>query len=115
MMKRLLCLALVAALTLSLVALTPSANAETYEQSDNTVSMAGNVAVDVTNSYLNVRSGPGTNYAVVGQLHVGDKIVITETKQVGNLLWGKCEIGWISLKYTNYDTAVKEQKARTSP
>ena len=58
MMKRLLCLALVAALTLSLVALTPSANAETYGQSDNTVSIAGNVAVDVTNSYLNVRSGP---------------------------------------------------------
>ena len=87
MMKRLLCLALVAALTLSLVAMAPSAMADTYGQADNTVSMAGNVAVDVTNSYLNVRSGPGTNYAVVAQVHVGDKVVITETKQAGGLLW----------------------------
>ena len=68
MMKRLLCLALAAVLTLSLVEMAPTAMADTYGQADNTVSMAGSVAVDVTNSYVNVRSGPGTNYAVVSAL-----------------------------------------------
>ena len=65
-----------------------------------------NVTVKITNAYVNVRSGPGTGYALMGQLYQGDTIVITETTVVGNALWGKFDGGWLSLQYTNYD-AVK--------
>ena len=54
------------------------------------------------NSYLNIRSGPGTNYTRVGQLVYGDRVEILETKQVGNDVWGRFERGWICL--TGYMT-----------
>lgn len=63
------------------------------------------VAVKVTNSYVNVRSGPGTSYALVGQVYQGDTLLITETTTVNKALWGKFDKGWLSLMYTNFDTA----------
>jgi len=61
------------------------------------------VNVTVTNSYVNVRSGPGTSYALVGKVYQGDKLLITETTTVNKALWGKFEGGWLSLMYTNYN------------
>ena len=54
------------------------------------------------NSNLNVRSGPGTYYPVVGTVAPDTKVTITQTYTYGGTLWGKCEQGWISLTYTNY-------------
>ena len=46
---------------------------------------------------LNIRSGTGTNYSVVGQVKRGDVYTIVETKNN----WGKLKsgTGWISLDY----------------
>ena len=63
------------------------------------------MSVTVTNSYVNVRSGPGTSYALVGQVYQGDTLLITETTTVNKALWGKFDGGWLSLQYTNFDTA----------
>lgn len=49
----------------------------------------------VTDVDLNVRKGPGTEYAVVTAYKKGTKVKATET--VGK--WGKISDGWISLKY----------------
>ncbi len=60
------------------------------------------ITVTVTSDSVLFRSGPGTNYQVVGTVYRGDKLDITQTKQVGDYLWGKFAKGWISLRRTNY-------------
>ena len=54
--------------------------------------------VKVTCNDLNIRSGPGTKYKVVG--HIKDKGVYTIVEKQGS--WGKLKsgVGWIYLKYT---------------
>ena len=44
---------------------------------------------------LNVRKGPGVNYAVCGQIMEGYRVTILETENG----WGRTEDGWISMKY----------------
>ena len=69
-------------------------------------------AVTVTANGLNVRSGPGTDYPVVGSVSTGHQLVITETAEGSGYTWGKYRGGWVCLKYTNYDivTAPEEPK-----
>lgn len=57
----------------------------------------------VTTDKLNVRSGPGTDYEVVGSLYRGDRVFITEFKIAGNLKWGKVSRGWICMDYVTED------------
>lgn len=54
--------------------------------------------VRVTASVLNIRKGPGTNYAVTGQIK--DKGIYTIVEESSG--WGKLKsgAGWISLSYT---------------
>lgn len=80
---------------------TSSAPETTPPTQENTGS-AVNLTVTVTNSYINVRSGPNTTYAKVGTVKQGQKLKLTETRKMGNDMWGKFESGWVSLMYTNY-------------
>lgn len=59
---------------------------------------AAKYMVKVTANALNIRSGPGTAYGVVGCIR--DKGTYTIVQETGN--WGKLlsGAGWISLKYT---------------
>jgi len=61
-------------------------------------STGSNYLVRVTASVLNIRKGPGTNYAVTGQIK--DKGVYTIVEESNG--WGKLKsgAGWISLSYT---------------
>ena len=59
-------------------------------------SQTGTVRVD---SYLRIRNGPGTSYAICGYLYNGNTVQITETRTVGATLWGKTDSGWISMDY----------------
>lgn len=56
------------------------------------ISVTG-VATDI----LNVRSGPGLNYAVVTQLKQGDSVTITGKSADG--LWWQISGGWVSATY----------------
>lgn len=61
-------------------------------------SATGSYIVRITASTLNVRKGPGTNYAVATTVKKGQAYTIVETKNG----WGKLKsgAGWISLAYT---------------
>jgi uncharacterized protein YgiM (DUF1202 family) len=61
----------------------------------------GTVTVDV----LNIRANAGTGYAILGYLQRGARVEILETKQVGTVLWGRMDKGWISMEYVKLDAA----------
>lgn len=56
----------------------------------------------VTASALNIRSGAGTGYSVVGKLYKGETVEILEKKTVDGTTWGKCSKGWVSLDYVQF-------------
>ena len=60
------------------------------------------VKVTVTGDYVNVRTGPGTQYKAIAAVQEGDQIVITEIADVDGVLWGKFRAGWVCLQYTDY-------------
>ena len=59
------------------------------------------LVVTVKNA-VNVRTGPGTYFPSLYKAAAGDKLTITETYTYAGTLWGKCENGWLSLTYTDY-------------
>ena len=75
---------------------------------DSTV-LAHSFVATVTNSYLNVRSGPGTEYSLAGSLAQGDRVEILAIDEVDGMLWGRCYKGWISLTYTDFNKTQLER------
>ena len=63
------------------------------------------VATAVINcaGYLNVRSGAGTDNAIVGALADGDHVDILEVKFVNGHQWGRTSEGWILLTYAKVE------------
>lgn len=53
---------------------------------------------------LLIRSGPGTNYSILGYLTEGTAVTITEKKTNGSMEWGKIAKGWISLSYVQLNS-----------
>ena len=53
----------------------------------------------ITAGILNIRENPDSNSASVGVYGKGHEVTILEEKQVGNTLWGRTDMGWISLDY----------------
>ena len=60
------------------------------------------VEITVTGDYVNVRTGPGTDYPIVSGVLRGDVLFLTETVSVNGDLWGRFRGGWLSLEYTSY-------------
>lgn len=65
--------------------------------------LAHSFLATVTNTYLNVRTGPGTGYSLSGTLAQGERVEILAVDRVDGMLWGRCYKGWISLTYTDFD------------
>lgn len=68
------------------------------------------VTVTVTTDDVNLRKGPGTNYAIIGTANTGDTFEILQARENGGYLWGQYDGGWICLQYTNYDEVKAEQE-----
>ncbi len=73
-----------------------------YVQMDGT-STGNDKTGTVTGNEVNIRSGPGTNYTVVGQLNSGDKVTVLSTTVVDNTTWGNIEKGWVAMQYVLLD------------
>ena len=67
--------------------------------------------VTVTKS-VNIRSGPGTYYSKLGKLESGTAVTVTETYMFSSTLWGRTEVGWISLNYTDYEEKLAQREAQ---
>ncbi len=66
------------------------------------------VKITVTSNNVNLRKGPGTNYATVGQANKNDQYVISQIAEGSGHTWGNFSTGWIALTYTDYEQ-VKDQ------
>lgn len=66
------------------------------------------VTVTITEEAVNIRKGPGTNYAIVDVAAEGEQYEITQIYENGGYLWGYSSSGWIALRYTNYDSVKPE-------
>ena len=80
----------------------PKPEEKPAETPSQTTSEAGTVSL--TSGCLRIRSGAGTNNAIVGNLYNGAKVTITERKTVGGTQWGKMDKGWICLDYVKFST-----------
>ncbi len=69
-----------------------------------------NLNITITDTKVNVRSGPGTYYPNIGSAVKGTTIVITEIFNNNDLPWGKFNGGWISLAYTDYEKVLESLK-----
>lgn len=57
----------------------------------------------VTTDNVNVRTGPGTEYSRVTQMHKGDAVTIHEIRTGGSYQWGRLDSGnWICMDYVMY-------------
>ena len=70
-------------------------NGSSNNNNSSATSWTGKVIADE----LLVRSGPGTNYSILGYLTEGTAVTITERQNGGALEWGKIDRGWICLNY----------------
>ncbi len=73
------------------------------ENNNSTTGVTGKVVV--TSGRLNIRSGAGTNYSVVGWLSAGETVTITEQKTVGGTPWGKTAKGWVCMNYISVSSS----------
>ena len=53
----------------------------------------------VSGSNVNIRSGPGTGYNIVGSYNRGDTVEIYAQFTFGNTKWGCTNKGWVSMDY----------------
>ena len=72
--------------------------------------------ITVTNSKVNVRSGPGLSYNIVTTVSEGTKLTVKAVQEADGYVWGKTEKGWLSLTYTDYfDSSNEETSSGTFP
>lgn len=73
-------------------------------QSGTDSSGAAQTSGTVTGSNVNVRSGAGTGYGIVGRKNSGDTVTVYERKTAGGLNWGRIgDNQWICLAYVRLD------------
>ena len=66
----------------------------------------GGIEIQVTGTGVNLRTGPGTYYGVVGTANAGERLTVTRIGTYQSKYWGKTQRGWIALDYTNYSTVL---------
>lgn len=77
------------------------AGAPVYETPESIIDP---IVVTVNSNNVNNRVGPGTNYPSQGKYTMGQQLTLTAVQPGGTYTWGKSDIGWIALQYTDYAT-----------
>ncbi len=65
---------------------------------------------------VNIRTGPGTSYAVKYAVKTGDRVEIFETASDGTRMWGKLSDGnWICMDYVVLDVVLQSVTMQSNP
>ena len=83
-----------------------------YVYVDGTVGNMKNEKGTLTGDYVNIRSGPGTQYEAIRTTRKGDRVTILHKVTVNGKDWGCTSEGWISMDYVMLD---KDKPAETEP
>ena len=91
-----------------------------YVYEDGT-SSGNSVKGTITADGLNIRSGPGKDYGVIGSYSEGDSVTILAQFTYGGTKWGCTKTGWISMDYVDLgeeadkdiDTSDKDSDGQT--
>lgn len=73
-------------------------NVEEPEENVQPVTVTVNI-----DDVVNLRKGPGTNHAIIGQARKGQQFEIVQIVGDTQYIWGRYDGGWICLLYTDYD------------
>ncbi len=77
--------------------------------SDSNTGSSEKTSGTVTGSNVNVRSGAGTGYGIVGRKNSGETVTVYERKTSGGLNWGRIGDGqWICLAYVRLESSGTE-------
>lgn len=80
-----------------------------YVYKDGTSS--GNTATGyITADDLNIRSGPGKDYGIIGSYDEGDVVTILAQFTYGGTKWGCTKTGWISMDYVELDDVDEDDR-----
>ena len=79
---------------------------------DGTVGNMKNEKGTLTGDYVNIRSGPGTQYEAIRTTRKGDRVTILHKVTINGKDWGCTSEGWISMDYVMLD---KDKPAETEP
>lgn len=83
-----------------------------YVYVDGTVGNMKNEKGTLTGDYVNIRSGPGTQYEAIRTTRKGDRVTILHKVTINGKDWGCTSEGWISMDYVMLD---KDKPAETEP
>ena len=77
----------------------------TLLDSTGTITGGGEMGTIIKTGYAaNIRSGPGTGYALMGKMLINSRVEIFEIKQGNGTKWGRISLGWISMEYVMLDS-----------
>ena len=83
-----------------------------YVYVDGTVGNMKSEKGTLTGDYVNIRSGPGTQYEAIRTTRKGDRVTILHKVTINGKDWGCTSEGWISMDYVMLD---KDKPAETEP
>jgi len=85
----------------------PETEPKPEETPEDSVGKAEPTAMNgkITADALRIRSGPGTQAAIVGFYYQNDPVTITEKILVNSAYWGKTDKGWIHMDYFAADSS----------
>lgn len=92
-----------------------SHNEPVPDDSENVVPADGIWGTVMDIGSLNIRSGAGTSYPILGTYRGGARVLILEQKKVGSTYWGRTDKGWISLDYVVLDEVQEKPTEPTTP
>lgn len=87
---------------------TVNSSSETEEDSNQIPSHKSQIEGKVVgiSGKLNIRSGPGTEYEIVGSLDINTSVIIYELVHQNATTWGRTDDGWICMNYIKIDDDV---------
>lgn len=81
---------------------------ETTKEDSNPKVIPGIITADA----LRIRAGAGTDHKIVGFYYQNEEVIITETKEIDSVNWGKTRTGWINMDYVRTEASLPNDSSQ---